>query len=487
LGNQHADTAGPQLVARNPISNLLVYRMPDGFVLAVAPAGRGGRPIVVSGDYATIEDGLRAAGVLHTYQRINYLRCGRVWVELASAAAVRPMLSAVFALGTHVGQIAEVEASLAANVVGETCLEQLTSNGAFLLSGDIPNALAASLCAEQHRWGAEAAGILRHPIHGEPEAVWIQDATDITVPKETDYRHLKRLYEGLKLDADSHTALYCYLFGAFSAVSLDAPRPILLVDSWQQGRGKSEVCGSVRRLVDDNDSAITARADTDKFDDSLVAALRGSRALALDNVDGMVEYNPSLLANGSTGSLEVRHKYGRGTTRYKGVLLLLNLVCGAASFHRDMLSRMVRVELRGSNERLDPAPLAYSQIHRREIIGELLHALRESAGRDCPCSSRFAAFDSVAVAGYAHVFQEDVETVAARLDAARRSVWAHHPDVLAHFAVEHRESFVYVARRVLPDEGFTNPHAADKMVLPREAQGARLFGHELKGKAWETS
>jgi len=472
------------LLARDPLSKTELYQYIDGTFFLLMPFSRG-TPVYNARSSNTIIKGLASAGIMSQYEDRIYLRFGGRWHELSGAPAVRVMLSDILVCASLRDPSLDATKWWSANSNADTCADALIGNTNFAVCADIPHELASALCAIQDRKGVpKAEGVLRHPVNGEPQEVWLEDFSDVEVPEKTNYKHLKALYEGLELDEASHATLYSFVLAAFDAASLSCPRPILLVDSWQQGRGKSEVCGSVCRLIDNNDSAISARADSDNFDDQLVAAVAEARTITLDNVDGMRNYNLHKLTIGATGELRVRHKYSKKNTSHKGVIIMFNCVIGAATFHDDMLCRFARVELRGNNKRLTPAPKGYAQRYRKQIIAEILHALKHAEPSESPADSRFEVFESIGAAAYARVFDVEISEVFSRLEAAHRGAMFYHPSVFNHFACCNYSTLVYTNRRVL-EHDFPSPAQAKQIRLPDRPDGACAFGKTLQDGEWK--
>lgn len=472
-----------RLLASSPAGGCEVHEMEDGTMFCLVEQRKAdGGPRLDTFGISTIIQALAESGRLRQFGGRLYLRVAARWRLLLSAPAVSSMLPSVLCFVSSDDPPADW---FRGNVAGETGLELLANCAKVRLHGVIPRDLPSALCGEQDRSGVpEAVGVLRHPVFGVPADPWLDDAPSVNAPVESDYRHLRTLFAGLELDPCSHVAAYCYLLGAFHAVSLSAPRPILLVDSWVQGRGKSEVCAAISRLIDDQETEISARSDSEKFDDGIISQLRSSRCLVVDNVDNHREYNLPRLATASTGVLSARHKYSAGATQHRGILLCLNLVLGAASLHRDLISRAVRVELTGAARKLTPQPRLYAQEKRLPIVSEILTALSRSAGVEVEVASRFGAFDRVAVPAYAEVFGGAAEEITARLEQARRNAWVHSPDVLTHLACHHKKRFSVLRTRALSLD-FVAPPAADALELPEEAEGCRALGLELNGGEWK--
>jgi hypothetical protein len=252
-------------------------------------------------------------------------------------------------------------------------------------------------------------GFLNHPIAGVPNGVW-RERRPWRCPTGSpgaDSPHLRALFSGLPLDPAGHAALHMYLFGAFHAVSLENEKPLLFVDSWVRGRGKSEVCDAIQILLEGSRCAIEASPARQAFHDSLIAHLvSGARVVPLHNLEGRPDYmNETFASIATDGGLSTRPKYGRESLRFPGVLPILNGVYGAFSLHKDLLCRCWRVELPGVAQALTLRPREYAEAHRDEIIAEILQAHKRATiqGARSPVT-RFAEFERCAGRAYRQAF-----------------------------------------------------------------------------------
>jgi hypothetical protein len=272
----------------------------------------------------------------------------------------------------------------------------------------------------QNTLGTEAApvaGLVRHPYAGQSGRRWLVEAPALPDPDPT-YPHLRRLFSGLDLDPASHAALHVHLLGCLHALSLDGERPILLVDSWVRARGKSEVSKAIAAILDGRPAEFS-QSNRDSLHDEIIAHLGdGQRCFALDNIDGRRAYNNPLLCSLSTGEIKGRKKYASANSVFVGTVIILNTVYGAASFHRDLLSRCLRCELRGPAHTLTVRPQLYAPAHRLEILAEALHALAAAPEYTAPTTTRFTSFEFTAAAAYCHVFGLAAAAVHTRLEQA---------------------------------------------------------------------
>ena len=467
----------PRLVAHDEDGDVQVWTTPlDDHLVVVLPETGPRQQHITTRAISLVIRALSDQGLLRAFQRQTYLCAGRKWHLLQNIPAVRLLVAEIMSV------VSLQDSSKTFEDVYNEGNSDVASTREFLAKKrgikdweDVPKELAAVLTGEQSRTAIpEAAGVVRHPFVGVPDQPWLEDQSGIEPATDGEYKHLRTLFEGLELDMPSHVALYSYLLASFHAASLSCPRPILLVDSWFQGRGKSEVCAAISRLVDDSEHSVSARRDSERFDDSLVSVLRSARTISIDNVDGIREYNLPRIALGATGSLEVRHKYQAGSTCYQGVLTSMNLVLGAASFHRDLLTRFSRVELTGVPRALTPAPRVYAQKYRKEIISEILQALTDSTPGD-EFQSRFQTFDNIGLAAYCTVFKEDADwMIQGFLESSRTGVWVYHPDVFESFVSQYRATIPHLNDTII--RGIVPQH------IPPQAEGARALDKVLTRK-----
>ena len=129
----------------------------------------------------------------------------------------------------------------------------------------------------------ELRGRYRHPMVGKSvEGVFLANPPRLPGFDSTKYVHVKELFSYLPLDELSRARAYMYLFGCFHTLSLVEAVPLLVIDSWTQARGKTELAAAISILLDGDSSPLTYTGELD----SLVAHLvRGRRMAIYDNVE----------------------------------------------------------------------------------------------------------------------------------------------------------------------------------------------------------
>ena len=256
----------------------------------------------------------------------------------------------------------------------------------------------------------EARGQLRSCMFppGEPVPGWLGAPSPAILAPDPAYPHLRRLFAGLSLPERSRRALYSYLFAAHHVVSLNNPRPLLWVDSWEAGVGKTSVCEALAILLDGSPKCFNLPSERGGLDDEITARLiSGQRTLIIQNVDGRRRWmSPYLVSLCTDEGQSRRAKYDRAQSTFYGVLPMCSSVLGTTSLHRDMLVRMRRVELWGPPRALHPRPQEYAREHKAELHAEILHALGAAAAFTGPAPSRFGAFDAIGLAAYAVLYPE---------------------------------------------------------------------------------
>jgi hypothetical protein len=318
-----------------------------------------------------------------------------------------------------------------------------------------------------------ATAFLNAPVFGErhrPNVVCVQRTPFEGGEFDAGYSHVKTLFANLELDAASHAALYCTLFGMLHVCSLDSEVPVLLVDSHRRGRGKSEVAKAFQVLLDGKPTTVSGNADNDAITAYLV---RGGRVLTMQNFTGRAYSNPILSNLATDGQVHLRPKYARETVGFQGVLPVLTFVYGVASFDHDLIDRCFRVELSGEARPLSHKSHEYARKHRKEIITEIMAAhahaalarpLRESYKK----ATRIDEFERTAAFVYAQVFGESPESALHLMVAGRKALLPEGP-VLLHDA--HREAFE------APDPQVVRPFTV--RPDPQKYVGARALGFQL--------
>lgn len=351
----------------------------------------------------------------------------------------------------------------------------------------MPVRMLSSLCAEGVRSGIkEVLGIIRQPLVGTPDGNWVMDDPTIQIPETTDYAHLRKLFAAFDLDLSSHTALYSFLLGAFHARSLDSPRPLLLVDSWEQARGKSAVCSAIKLLVDGREDTTACRNGFgDALQDDLTAATKnGTRVLVVDNLMNHEEFSHPFISAAASNTIAVRHKHAAGTVSPMGLMICMTLVDGQATISKDIVSRSWRIELAGEAQELRPEPVSYARENRAALIGEIVHALTHSTPYKA-ARSRTALFDSVALGAYALAFNRTPADAATHLQIARLNSYGLSAPVVRHFyasGLPFRDASKHIFRKLSIAESAAKIEATS---IHPDAEGATLLGHILIGKEWK--
>jgi hypothetical protein len=256
-------------------------------------------------------------------------------------------------------------------------------------------------------------GIISHPVWGEPYNCWERPETPKLDDVDPALPHLRKLFSAFDLDEVDSAMLYIFLLGCFHAVSLDEPRPILFIDSWKRGRGKSEVTEAISVLLDDNTGSIALDQPKQALSEEITAHLIGGRrVLAGHNLDEAQKWTNTFLATLATESrVSRRAKYGRQTESFSGVVAILNGIYGCFSLHEDMVARLFRVELGGEPQRLEPRPRQYVRSRKHEITKEILYC--HSIAKPWPLAPlfRFNEFETAACAAYSAGFGLEPDAV----------------------------------------------------------------------------
>lgn len=354
-----------------------------------------------------------------------------------------------------------------------------------LVERSVPRELCARLSGTHDRPDiASYDGILRHPLHGE-SATWLSEFDRSSLPKpDPSFPHMRALFSAFPLGRASHASLHTYLLGAFHEHSLRYPRPILMVDSWEQGRGKSEVCQAIARLVDDEDSGTSIPRDLDSQRDEIVAHFLDRRSLYLDNIDGAEEWNSPLLATLSTGDGSVRRKYSRSADKIRGCLLMVNSITGTATFHPDLIDRILRVELPGRAQPLTPQPRHYASDNRHGLLSEILLAHQLAPDEVERPTSRFAHFESAGARAYSVVFRTPVAEVLALLEESHRSARVYAAPAMSSLYAHHSDRFLAPNEDVFDSRVWRAPIPANAPKLTDRHEGASAFGITLTKGKW---
>jgi hypothetical protein len=258
---------------------------------------------------------------------------------------------------------------------------------------------------ETRRNPAPVQGILQHPLIGKPRGRWVGPPLpdSRTETEGHSYTWLPRLLGPLNLTAPSHCIAMSYLLGLFHAASLDYARPILFVDSWVRGRGKSELGRALVRLLDNRDDSIVL-ASKGLSETVTSHLIRGGRVLLGQNMNDVLDWNSEYLASLATdGSVGDRPKYGRTTAFFRGVATILNGVYGSFTLAEDMVARIWRVELTGPCPQRELGIPDFAEDHREDIIREVSRAYSYAQPWTYPTLSRCNEFERVALPAYAEV------------------------------------------------------------------------------------
>jgi hypothetical protein len=322
-----------------------------------------------------------------------------------------------------------------------------------------------------------AAGKLRHPIVGEPKQRWLYPRA-APHPVEDGYPHLNRLFSGLQFAPGGREAIMALLLGALHAESLNSPRPILFVDAWCRSRGKSRAGLAVATVLDGSPDCIVLGNGRINDRDLVTSFLYpGRRVVTTQNLDRVNNYsNPQLAALSTDGGLNDRAKFGRESTSFPHVLVVMNAVYGAASLSRDFVSRIWRAEILGrpadpnKEEPLKPDPVTYAVEYRDAILAEGLHALEHSTPY-ADTNTRFPVFEARGLAAWARVsggdprpaFLEMLEGRTSFLPHVVGSLWKAQPSAFDAPPDKAKES------------------AGGRHNVP---EGARALGFVFRGGCW---
>lgn len=432
---------------------------------------------------AAVVRGLSRAGFLVEMHGVPLLRDGRSWIRLDTAPSARYNVPRVLHFAAVDGVAQDPNDWVLRGSHDTTALEEIlfSFEGVSVIDA-FPEALARILSGSHGR-GKDVrtvAGQLNHPVHGR-HPNWIYNFDEPLPPAREGSPHLQRLFGEFDLSPESHAALYTFLLGVCHEVSLREDRPILLVDSWRQGRGKSQLCRAISELLDGEDRALSLQHSSDGARDEVVAHYLTGRTGYIDNIDAARGWNHPLIASMATGAPSARPKHHTHTVPLRGCVVMLNCIYGAASFHGDLIDRVHRVELPGhpSPEGFRNPPAAYARQNRLAILSEILAA--HAAGEDVQVSarSRFPEFERAAVPAYCAAFGVSVEEALRRLEGARRGARGLATEVMEHLYCNHSRSFLSAHERVFRGPVWSSPSPGLAPRLPADAAGARGLGMVL--------
>lgn len=272
-------------------------------------------------------------------------------------------------------------------------------------------------------WG----GILRHPVVGELPAGWFgvpeppnpQPKIELPPGSMLDGpKHLLRtLFAPLPLDEASHIRLYAYLLACFHADSLTFPVPLLAVDSWTQGMGKTEACSAIAELVNGSRSSLAPPRGNGSNDETVAHFNAGNRMVCYDNLtcDNRAPWNNAWLCTLlSDRQASARVKYQASSSSFAGRLATLTFIFGDAVLHPDLISRSWRVQLWGSVAGpLSHRPNRFAEEYRDALQAACYWTVKEAPPwPDLPLSgSRCNEFEAIGVAAYCHLFGKAPEKV----------------------------------------------------------------------------
>lgn len=394
-----------------------------------------------------LADALSEAGLVRLYMKKLYARGSKTWAPLTNEAAVAKWLQGrvLFVTTPNPNPPYEWEIWKRNGCENAHDFVRAGAGGDDVRSvlRSPPEGLCRLMC-QSGDWEdvIEAAGILQHPYHKDPrypDPEWMPAHPVVTLRQgPEDYAHLHALFSGFNLPDHSHCAVYTFLFGAFHVASLTEQRPVLVIDSWERGRGKTELSSAIKYLIDKKEGVKSSRRNRDATTDESIASLRTDRVEVLDNIDKAVDFIHSVAVTATTAVLQARGKFEAESTQFSGKMFLMNCVVGAASFHRDLLARILRVEIPGQSQRLDVIPIQYARAHRNKIIYEIMHAHEHAEPRHFS-AGRMAAFMETGLSAYCHVFNVEHQEAIDRLQRALNSGKTYSKRVLGSLMREHPE------------------------------------------------
>jgi hypothetical protein len=329
---------------------------------------------------------------------------------------------------------------------------------------------------------------LKHPVHAEPPTGFFAPASPqhIPAPPQIDLRNhhdwpafatgpryprLSQLFDSSKLSAAARARLYTYLLASFHAASLRAPAPFLVVDSWEQAVGKTEILSALGYLFDGNPSNLSQPEGNANED--LVAHFHGDNRFAgFDNLSGRHNWNNTWLATMLTDrAASARPKYGRTTTRFCGRLAAASCIWGAVTLAPDLLSRTWRVPLEGWAGPLPFRCNDYAKEHRSAIIHEILACLEASTPLDRPPGSdRCEEFEAIGAGAFQQLSGLDADQVNKLLISSKKEVDGLGGHVLHLYSKQSLE---------LPDDALQLPTGMSRTITKRSL--AKLEGASARG------
>lgn len=297
-------------------------------------------------------------------------------------------------------EIAELVADLATNPQGERLLHLLplcaTDNysGLLIHESEIP----------------EMGARLRWPMMGDVPTDPVYEMPLAPAECGRDYPRLKQLFSEFWLDEISHARLHMFLLGCFDVSYLTHSVPLLTIDSFSQGMGKSEAAEAVANLLHGYRTPAITPARTPSPDQMASHFGAGHLVAVMDNLDNATDWSNPWLASILTqrGAAE-RLRYDRASTNFRARSAILTFVFGRATLHEDLISRAWRVQIWGDTSRwADGAPphfaKDYALEHRDELVAECYWAMKRGRAHDLPTVDRSTVFAKRAAGAYLEVF-----------------------------------------------------------------------------------
>jgi hypothetical protein len=412
---------------------------------------------------------LGRAGLLVSFADLCHLRTPDGWDSLAHGSYA-PVAFAN-ALETYCPQQGTQVATFPVDLPMPATLEEAPMSEAWVRTGwepcDPRGPELAHLAGPSGRaLVPQIEGWLRSPVIDPPKG-WISLFDETLPPADPACPHLRELFAGFDLGRHSLLPLYAYLFGCFHGVSLKYERPILFIDSWVRGRGKSEVGRAFSVLLDGCDSSLPL-SDTASSSDLITSFLvNGQRILPLQNLDGRWQYQDHFLVSLATdGSVNARPKYSRNSAQFRGVCAIMNGVWGSFSLHKDLLTRVWRAELPGVAQQLHPRPVYYALEYRLPILSEILSLLTPAVPQYTGVS-RHQPFEAVGVTAASKLLGLSIEEGLEIFSRSYRGAQGLGHPAVSHF-YKHTENNIDARQRLVPPSEEEPPH------------GCYVLGHELR-------
>jgi hypothetical protein len=477
-------------LATNRAGNVTIYRVLDGDVLlayeqlAAIPPGRrrfGSDPETLRLVLSMIGGDSR----VRAFYGHNHVRTNGKWfaIERGNAVELSGDLGVIFAVGvaplpdSPPGLTTELSALEDDVEVAHRYIGTLAAGG-MLAIASLSNEWRDALCSPSPSI-PEARGVLRHPIYPDGNAEGWVNESEVSLPLiDRKLPHLHTLFSSIPMDDASRAALFSYLFAAFHKCSLNSPRPLLMVDSIEQGVGKSVTGEAIATLVDREPRTLSLDRNTNEGDEIVAQLACGNRCLMIPNLASKRNWNNTLLATLCTDVGQARRlKYASHATTFYGTLGITSTVLGAVSLHRDLVSRLWRVALSArAAPSLDVVPQEYAKAHRLELQAEIMACLAGASPYTGRVSTRFPDFERAGAAAYAFFTGRTHDEVAALMATAEKARHIFRDEVLYSLYHKHRTEF-----REHQQSWRGVPEGAEWL---RQYDGAHAFGYVLKGGEW---